>query len=103
MGGGKPRSIARHIQQAGWLNNDFFILAFLGAFVDAGIEFSGDPLELFDFAYNEDLRYSQTDGRTHYCGGHEFDVPYGWKRFALNTKGKYEEDSQWLNQDDTGW
>merc|ERR1712048_1190239 len=37
-------------------------------------------------------------------GGQPYELPIGWKRFAVNVKGHYDEgDNHWLREDETGW
>ena len=56
-----------------------------------------DPKE-FDFDYNYDFTKEKDDWKTYTRGGFEYKRPYGWKRFALKVKGKYEDDI-WLGPD----
>ena len=53
-----------------------------------------DPNE-FDFKYDFDFSQVKDDGKTYMRGGFEYKRPYGWKRFGLKVKGKYEDDI-WL-------
>ena len=53
-----------------------------------------DPNE-FDFNYDFDFSQMKDDGKTYMRGGFEYKRPYGWKRFGLRVKGKYEDDI-WL-------
>ena len=56
-----------------------------------------DPNE-FDFKYNFDFSQMKDDGKTYMRGGYEYKRPYGWKRFGIKVKGKYENDI-WLGPD----
>ena len=56
-----------------------------------------DPKE-FDFKYDFDFTQKKDDGKTYMRGGFEYKRPYGWKRFGLKVKGKYEDDI-WLGPD----
>ena len=44
-----------------------------------------------------DFTNKQDDGTVYERGGHCYNRPYGWYRFALNVKGKYEDDI-WLGE-----
>ena len=50
-----------------------------------------DPKE-FDFNYDFDFSQVKDDGKTYMREGFEYKRPYGWKRFRLKVKGKYEDD-----------
>ena len=56
-----------------------------------------DPNE-FDFNYDFDFSQMKDDGKTYMRGGFEYKRPYGWKRFGLKVRGKYENDI-WLGPD----
>ena len=53
-----------------------------------------DPKE-FDFKYDFDFSKMKDDGKIYMRGGFEYKRPYGWKRFGIKVKGKYEDDI-WL-------
>ena len=61
------------------------------------LEYFFDPNE-FDFNYDFDFSQMNDDGKTYMRGGFEYKRPYGWKRFGLKVKGKYEDDI-WLGPD----
>ena len=51
--------------------------------------------DTLDPAYDYDFTYEDDDGTTFYRGGHQYYRPYGWYRYGLKVKGKYE-DNEWL-------
>lgn len=53
------------------------------------------PDELCDPKYDYDFRNIKDNGKKFFRGGHEYKRPYGWRRYALNVKGKYGDDA-WL-------
>ena len=48
--------------------------------------------------FDSDYSGVSDDGKTFKRGGYIYNRPFGWKRFALNVKGKYGSD-QWLGED----
>eukprot|EP00427_Karlodinium_veneficum_P050876 CAMPEP_0169361086 /NCGR_PEP_ID=MMETSP1017-20121227/30152_1 /TAXON_ID=342587 /ORGANISM="Karlodinium micrum, Strain CCMP2283" /LENGTH=402 /DNA_ID=CAMNT_0009458445 /DNA_START=37 /DNA_END=1243 /DNA_ORIENTATION=+ len=105
VGSGRPRKIKREWKHADWLSNSYFFEAFTSALREAGITIETPPQEMFDFRYVQDFRNVQNDGRKMSRGGKEYLLPTGWKRFAVNVKGQYDEgDNKWLREDDeNGW
>jgi len=65
----------------------------------------GGPGEIYifnesDLAPEFHYDFSNTlsdDGTMYYRGPHAYDRPYGWKRYALNVRGKYENNI-WLGE-----
>lgn len=104
VGGGMPRRIERREQEVDWLNNRYFFTAFTRALERAGVKVENGPEEMFDFKFNQDFRGIQDDGRKLTRGGQEYQIPFGWKRFAVNVRGQYDKgDNAWLKDDATGW
>lgn len=106
LGGGRPRTISRTIQQADWLSNDSFFEAFTSLMGAAGVEVEFGPDVVFDFRFNQDFRDATADvGRKPpKRGGQPYDLPVGWKRFAVNIQGLYNDPKgTWLKEDSSGW
>ena len=54
--------------------------------------------DVFD-RYNEDFRGIRDTGQKLYRGGEPYELPVGWKRYAVKVKGKYDGgDNTWLRQ-----
>ncbi len=53
------------------------------------------PLTELAPEYDYDFTNKVDDGKTYMRGGHKYERPYGFERFALSVIGKYEDDS-WL-------
>ena len=64
---------------------------------DATSKFVLDPSDLAP-GYDYDFTNEVDDGRTYKRGDYVYHRPYGWKRFALNVKGRaeYGGDDTWL-------
>mmetsp|Transcript_87220 Transcript_87220/g.260189 ORF Transcript_87220/g.260189 Transcript_87220/m.260189 type:complete len:397 (+) Transcript_87220:69-1259(+) len=104
VGGGRPRSLRREEVRSDWLSNTYFFEAFTAALRSAGVSVDSDPEDMFDFRYNQDFRKVSDDGRKLFRGGQPYELPIGWKRFAVNVKGQYDSgDNGWLKEDDSGW
>mmetsp|Transcript_66793 Transcript_66793/g.159818 ORF Transcript_66793/g.159818 Transcript_66793/m.159818 type:complete len:411 (-) Transcript_66793:144-1376(-) len=103
VGTGRPRTLQRKVKHSGWLSNAYFFQAFSQAVAGSGVSLNGGPEEIFDFRFNQDFRGMKDDGRARNRGGKGYRLPIGWKRFAVNVKGKYPGDMQWLKEDETGW
>lgn len=104
VGGSRPRPVRRLVKTADWLNNSFFFEAFKDALHSGGIKVESSPEEMFSFAFNQDFRGMRDDGRELLRGGQVYKLPVGWKRFAVNVKGQYDDGhNQWLREDETGW
>jgi len=102
--GARPRKIRRATTDPGWLSNAYFFKAFTEALNDAGIEVKNTPEEMFEFCHNQDFRGMADDGRKLHRGGQPYELPVGWKRFAVNVKGQYDDgNNRWLKEDDSGW
>ena len=52
--------------------------------------------DLLDPDFDYDFRNEPNVGRVYERGGYVYNRPYGWKRLALKTKGKYPPDDAWL-------
>lgn len=50
---------------------------------------------VLDPAYDYDYSNMSDDGTEYMRGDRHYYRPYGWKRFALKVRGKYEDDT-WL-------
>eukprot|EP00930_Biecheleria_cincta_P044929 TRINITY_DN30958_c0_g1_i1.p1 TRINITY_DN30958_c0_g1~~TRINITY_DN30958_c0_g1_i1.p1 ORF type:complete len:1064 (-),score=169.11 TRINITY_DN30958_c0_g1_i1:63-3254(-) len=87
-----------------WMSNVFFFEAFTHALEAAGISVDKPAHEIFDFRWNEDFRELQDTGKKMYRGGEEYRLPFGWKRFAVDVKGEYDDgDNKWLGSGDGSW
>mmetsp|Transcript_105996 Transcript_105996/g.330585 ORF Transcript_105996/g.330585 Transcript_105996/m.330585 type:complete len:386 (+) Transcript_105996:136-1293(+) len=104
VGTGRPRSLKREVARGDWLSNTYFFEAFTAALEAAGVSVESDPDHMFDFRFNQDFRGVKDDGRKLFRGGQPYELPVGWKRFAVNVKGQYDSgDNSWLKEDDSGW
>lgn len=104
VGGGRPRKLQRNIHDAGGLSNTFFFQAFKDALKRAGVSVESSAEEMFVFQFNQDFRGMRDDGRNLVRGGQRYELPIGWKRFAVNVKGQYDDgNNDWLREDETGW
>lgn len=105
LGGSRPRTISRDVIQPDWLSDDFFFEAFTSIMSAAGVEVENGPDEVFDYRFNQDYRRATFDGRkTLKRGGQPYDLPIGWKRFAINIQGLYSDPTgTWIKDDDSGW
>ncbi|CAK9030123.1 unnamed protein product [Durusdinium trenchii] len=101
---GRPRKIERKLKTPDWLSNRYFFDAFTETLTKAGIKVETAPEQMFDFRYVQDFRDTKDDGRKMFRGGREYFLPVGWKRFAVQVKGVYDEgDNAWLREDESGW
>lgn len=101
---GRPRKIERKLKTPDWLSNRFFFDAFTETLQKAGIQVETAAEQMFDFRYVQDFRGTKDDGRKMYRGGKEYHLPVGWKRFAVQVKGVYDDgDNSWLREDESGW
>eukprot|EP00913_Durusdinium_trenchii_P000557 g513.t1 len=112
---GRPRKIERKLKTPDWLSNRYFFDAFTETLTKAGC--GVEMLEQFAdcmirppdkkvspaFAFeagikrHKDFRDTKDDGRKMFRGGREYFLPVGWKRFAVQVKGVYDEgDNAWL-------
>jgi len=106
LSGGRPRRIMRAVRQRDWLSNDSFVEAFTSVMNAAGIEVENGPNVVFDFRFNQDLRGVTADAGRKFPkrGGQPYDLPVGWKRFAVNVQGLYNDPKGvWLKDDNSGW
>jgi len=104
VGDSRPRKLQRHAVKSGWLSNRYFFEAFKAALAGSGVTVDAHPEEMFDFRFNQDFRNLADDGRKLMRGGQPYQLPLGWKRFAVNVKGQYDDgDNKWLKEDDSGW
>merc|ERR1711862_44248 len=87
------------------LSNDFFFKAFCKTLAAAGIKVDSSAMGMFDFSQNQDFRGKRDDGRKVYRGGERYMIPFGWKRFAVNVRGRYDDRNEaWLGSDGkTSW
>eukprot|EP00927_Polykrikos_kofoidii_P078437 TRINITY_DN75257_c0_g1_i1.p1 TRINITY_DN75257_c0_g1~~TRINITY_DN75257_c0_g1_i1.p1 ORF type:complete len:504 (+),score=65.30 TRINITY_DN75257_c0_g1_i1:99-1610(+) len=90
-----------------WLSNEFFLKAFKQAVSCGGGKIQHDVDDLFDFRFNEDFRnVEEADARISRRGGVLYREPFGWKRFAIKCKDKFDDgDDTWmgLNGDEGEW
>lgn len=104
VGGSRPRKLKREVVDDGWLTNAFFFKTFTAVLAEADVKIDNKPEDMFDFRYNQDFRTRTDDGRKMKRGGHDYKIPVGWKRFAVNVKGQYDDgNNHWLKEDETGW
>ncbi|CAE8634497.1 unnamed protein product, partial [Polarella glacialis] len=80
-----------------WLTTRFFFECFQKAVVKAGGALDFDEKELFNYQFNEDFRKAEKALTRR--GGVLYEVPSGWKRFALNVRGKYPDGDTWMQMD----
>ena len=50
---------------------------------------------LLDPRYDYDFTRMRDDGTKYYRGGYEYHRPYGWKRYAIKVRGRFDDD-RWL-------
>jgi|EP01043_Picozoa_sp_COSAG02_P046648 hypothetical protein len=81
-------------------DNKFFWNAFKSTMKTAGHQVgTAEASDVFDFRFNEDFRDIRDTGQKLYRGGEPYELPIGWKRYAVNVKGKYDGgDNTWLRQ-----
>ncbi len=82
-------------------DNEFFWQAFKGAMASAGHRLGAHtkPTDVFDFRFNEDFTGKSNTGQQLVRGGEPYELPFGWKRYAVKVKGKYDGgDNTWLRQ-----
>mmetsp|Transcript_41172 Transcript_41172/g.74389 ORF Transcript_41172/g.74389 Transcript_41172/m.74389 type:complete len:416 (+) Transcript_41172:58-1305(+) len=103
VGTGRPRQLQRKVKHSGWLSNAYFFTAFQNALAGSGVPLNGSAEDYFDFRFNQDFRGMRDDGRARSRGGNPYWLPIGWKRFAVNLRGKYPGDMQWMKEDESGW
>eukprot|EP00931_Biecheleriopsis_adriatica_P047085 TRINITY_DN27113_c0_g1_i2.p1 TRINITY_DN27113_c0_g1~~TRINITY_DN27113_c0_g1_i2.p1 ORF type:complete len:863 (-),score=132.18 TRINITY_DN27113_c0_g1_i2:107-2695(-) len=80
-----------------WLTNAFFFRAFQMAVQRDGGDLGFLAPDLFSFQFCSDFRSSQPNLERR--GGVLYEVPAGWKRFALNVKGRYADGNDWMCMD----
>ena len=51
-----------------------------------------------DPPFNYDFSRERDDGKKYYRGGKRYYRPYGWQRYAIKVRGKYDDDT-WLGED----
>lgn len=83
------RSKARRVQRADWLD-DFFWSIFQDASRQAGQPVPSSADGIFDFSKNEDFRHLAGTGKILTRGGEPYKLPFGWKRFAVDVRGKFD-------------
>eukprot|EP01048_Picozoa_sp_COSAG05_P022081 COSAG05_NODE_4279_length_1585_cov_2.716016_1_plen_281_part_00 len=80
--------------------NAFFWAAFKSAMLSAGHQISSrkdDPDQIFDFDHNEDFRHKTDNGHRLSRGGENYELPFGYMRYAVRVKDKYDDGSNtWL-------
>jgi len=104
LGGGRPRRIERNVKQPDWLSNESFFEAFSSIMGTAGVEVEHGPDIVFDYRFNQDLRGTDAGRKLLKRGGQPYDLPVGWKRFAVNVQGLYNDPKgTWLKDDNSGW
>mmetsp|Transcript_43688 Transcript_43688/g.112849 ORF Transcript_43688/g.112849 Transcript_43688/m.112849 type:complete len:394 (-) Transcript_43688:57-1238(-) len=104
VGSGRPRKLDRQLKEVGWLSNTYFWEAFKAALAAGGQEVNQRAEDVFDFRWNQDFRGMKDDGRPLFRGGQRYELPMGWKRFAVHVRGLYDGgDNSWLGEDDSGW
>merc|ERR1712151_1120890 len=102
--GGQAKRLRRESRKDDWLNNLYFFEAFKDALSAGGVDVTASPEEMFDFSFNQDFRTLKDTGRVFSRGGKDYRIPVGWKRFAVNVKGQYDDgDNSWLRENETGW
>merc|ERR1712176_151398 len=102
--GGRPRRLQRSVATDDWLGNAYFFEAFKAALAAGGLTLENAAEDMFDFRFNQDFRSVKDDGRKLKRGGQQYEIPVGWKRFAVKVKGQYDDgDNSWLKEDDSGW
>ena len=52
---------------------------------------------LMDPKFDYDFTNRDGDGKKYYRGGHKYNRPYGWQRFAIKVLGRFEDDN-WLGE-----
>ena len=80
-------------------DNECFWQAFKSAMASAGHRFGATtkPTDVFDFRFNEDFTDKVNTGQQLVRGGEPYELPFGWKRYAVRVKGKYDGgDNTWL-------
>ena len=80
-------------------DNAFFWAAFRSAMGAAGHAFPAGARasDVFDFRHNEDFRSTRDTGQVLRRGGEVYELPYGYQRFAVGVKGKYDSgNNTWL-------
>lgn len=98
-----PLRLRRILEKDGadWLNNEFFWRAFQVVLRKSGHRV--DPTSAdrtFDFANNQDYRHGWRGPRVLIRGGAEYEVPLGWKRYAVRVAGNYDDgDNAWMSLD----
>ncbi len=83
------------------VDNEFFWQAFKSAMASAGHRFGAHtkPTDVFDFRFNEDFTGKINTGQQLVRGGEPYELPFGWKRYAVRVKGKFDGgDNTWLRQ-----
>jgi len=104
VGTGRARALKRQLTEVGWLSNLYFYEAFKAALEASGVRVETHAQDTFDFRFNQDFRDMKDDGRKMTRGGQVYELPIGWKRFAVKVKGSYDNgDNAWLREDESGW
>eukprot|EP00931_Biecheleriopsis_adriatica_P094695 TRINITY_DN6831_c0_g1_i4.p1 TRINITY_DN6831_c0_g1~~TRINITY_DN6831_c0_g1_i4.p1 ORF type:complete len:714 (-),score=123.87 TRINITY_DN6831_c0_g1_i4:42-2150(-) len=91
------------VREGDWLTNDFFFRAFCEAVKqgdpEAPLDFT--PEDLFDFRFNQDCRWWTAESTPIYRrGGVLYRAPFGWKRFAMKVKHRFDDgDDTWMGMD----
>jgi hypothetical protein len=94
----------RRAKSKEWEDNAIFWAAFKTAMTDAGhrVPRSLRASDVFSFRNNEDFREANDNGQRLTRGGRPYELPFGWKRYAVNVLGKYDNgDNTWLRCDGT--
>lgn len=103
VGDGRPKNLKREVNSS-WLSNRYFFDTFAQALKASGVTVETKPEDIFDFRFNQDFLTMKDDGRKMSRGGQDYLLPFGWKRFAVNVKGEYDDgDNGWLREDENGW
>merc|ERR1711971_859390 len=103
LNNGQPKALKRQVKTT-WLSNKYFFDTFKAALQESGVTVESNPEDMFDFRFNQDFLTMKDDGRVMKRGGQNYLLPFGWKRFAVNVKGEYDDgDNGWLREDEHGW
>jgi len=93
----KVRKVETRGGSGDWLTNAFFFHAFQQAVQRDGGKLGFLAPEMFSFQFCNDFRQAKPNLERR--GGVLYQVPAGWKRFALNVKDKYPDGNDWMRMD----
>jgi len=102
---GRRRRIRRQMRADGFPENKVFFEVFSKFMEETdGVNPGEDLKEVFDWKNNQDFRNIKDDGRKLQRGGRVYRIPCGWKRIAINVRGKYDNgDDSWIGEGADGW